>query len=244
MKRHPNLVAVSLFFSAALLLSSCSSFPGASAPPSTTPAPVSPTPSACETSCPVPVASAEVTVLPSQEPEDGLPTDRFFVTAPRRDYRDGDLQLIIPKLNVDVSVLDGVDEKTLLRGEGLYDYAQLPGEGRSNTSIAGHRNWIRGGKITTDMPFSFLDTLADGDYLYLRDAENIYQYLFEFQEVVESDDWGPIYKTDHSCLTLTTCTPIGVSDHRLIVRGALEKTIPISGGTYDYPANIEEESKS
>ena len=205
---------------------------------SLTPTP-EPTPTDSEPLSPTPTPLTYKEVL--EEPEDGLPTDKVFVTDTRKGYQSGDLRLIIPKLEVDELILDGVDEQTLLQGEGLYDYAQLPGEGRSNTSIAGHRNWIRGGKITLDQPFSFLDTLTEGDYLYLVYGENIYQYLFEYQEVVEPDDWGPIYKTDHSCVTLTTCTPVGVSDHRLIVRGALVDIIPFTDD-YAYPANAEEEA--
>lgn len=205
---------------------------------SSTPTP-SPTAEDSETPSPTPTAPVYKAVL--EEPEDGLPTDKVFVTDTRKSYQSGDLRLIIPKLEVDEPILNGVDEQTLLQGEGLYDYAQLPGEGRSNTSIAGHRNWIRGGKITLDQPFSFLDTLTEGDYLYLVYGENIYQYLFEYQEVVEPDDWGPIYKTDHSCVTLTTCTPVGISDHRLIVRGALVDIIPLSDD-YAYPSNAEEEA--
>ena len=188
---------------------------------------------------PVPDGTPPAETAPVEE-DDGLPTDKFFITVPRQNYQDGDLQLIIPRLEVDVPILSGVDADTLLRGEGLFDYAQLPSETRSNTSIAGHRNWIRGGKITLDQPFSYLDTLEEGDYIYLRDAEYIYQYVFEFQEVVESDDWGPIYKTDHSCVTLTTCTPVGVSDHRLVVRGRLADTILIAED-YAYPASTSEE---
>ena len=217
--------------------------------PAPTPAPVStpaptpiptPAPTPCETACPVPEGTPPVEDLPPEEEDDGLPLDKFFITAPRRNYKDGDLRLIIPKLDVDVPILNGVDADTLLRGEGLYDYAQLPSETRSNTSIAGHRNWIRGGKITLDQPFSYLDELGEGDYLYLRDGEYIYQYLWEVTEVVEMDDWGPIYKREYSCVTLTTCTPVGVSDHRLIVRGALNATLPISED-YDYPAAQAEE---
>ena len=203
-----------------------------------TPAPA-PEPTGCETACPVPDGTPPAETAPVEE-DDGLPTDKFFITVPRQNYQDGDLQLIIPRLEVDVPILSGVDADPLLRGEGLFDYAQLPSETRSNTSIAGHRNWIRGGKITLDQPFSYLDTLEEGDYIYLRDAEYIYQYVFEFQEVVESDDWGPIYKTDHSCVTLTTCTPVGVSDHRLVVRGRLADTIPIAED-YAYPASTSEE---
>ncbi|HJG85945.1 sortase [Pseudoflavonifractor capillosus] len=249
MKRHSKGAAIAAAAAVVLLIAAAVLFlwdrpqyeivvPSTAPVTSLTPTP-EPTPTDSEPLSPTPTPLTYKEVL--EEPEDGLPTDKVFVTDTRKGYQSGDLRLIIPKLEVDELILDGVDEQTLLQGEGLYDYAQLPGEGRSNTSIAGHRNWIRGGKITLDQPFSFLDTLTEGDYLYLVYGENIYQYLFEYQEVVEPDDWGPIYKTDHSCVTLTTCTPVGVSDHRLIVRGALVDIIPFTDD-YAYPANAEEEA--
>ena len=249
MKRHSKGAAIAAAAAVVLLIAAAVLFlwdrpqyeivvPSTAPVTSLTPTP-EPTPTDSEPLSPTPTPLTYKEVL--EEPEDGLPTDKVFVTDTRKGYQSGDLRLIIPKLEVDESILNGVDENTLLQGEGLYDYAQLPGEGRSNTSIAGHRNWIRGGKITLDQPFSFLDTLTEGDYLYLVYGENIYQYLFEYQEVVEPDDWGPIYKTDHSCVTLTTCTPVGVSDHRLIVRGALVDIFPLTDD-YAYPANAEEEA--
>ena len=249
MKRHSKGAAIAAAAAVVLLIAAAVLFlwdrpqyeivvPSTAPVTSLTPTP-EPTPTDSEPLSPTPTPLTYKEVL--EEPEDGLPTDKVFVTDTRKGYQSGDLRLIIPKLEVDELILDGVDEQTLLQGEDLYDYAQLPGEGRSNTSIAGHRNWIRGGKITLDQPFSFLDTLTEGDYLYLVYGENIYQYLFEYQEVVEPDDWGPIYKTDHSCVTLTTCTPVGVSDHRLIVRGALVDIIPFTDD-YAYPANAEEEA--
>lgn len=249
MKRHSKGAAIAAAAAVVLLIAAAVLFlwdrpqyeivvPSTAPVTSLTPTP-EPTPTDSEPLSPTPTPLTYKEVL--EEPEDGLPTDKVFVTDTRKGYQSGDLRLIIPKLEVDELILDGVDEQTLLQGEGLYDYAQLPGEGRSNTSIAGHRNWIRGGKITLDQPFSFLDTLTEGDYLYLVYGENIYQYLFEYQEVVEPDEWGPIYKTDHSCVTLTTCTPVGVSDHRLIVRGALVDIIPFTDD-YAYPANAEEEA--
>lgn len=252
MKKHRLLAWVLAGLSAALLLLGLycirragpggvteSAAPPIPAPPaSSAPAPE---PTRCGPACPVPEGAPPVEEPPPAEADDGLPLDKLFITAARRDYRDGGLQLIIPKLGVDVPVLDGVDPDTLLRGEGLYDYAQLPSETRSNTSIAGHRNWVRNGKITLDQPFSHLDELGEGDYLYLRDGAHIYQYLWESTEVVEADDWGPIYKRAYSCVTLTTCTPVGVSDHRLIVRGALTDAIPISED-YGYPAAKEAEA--
>lgn len=179
------------------------------------------------------------TGVPSTVPPSALPRDRLFITAQRQQYGDGDLRLIIPKLGVDVPVLNGVDADTLLNGVGLYDYAQLPSEEDGNVSIAGHRNGLKNGKITDNMPFYYLDTLEKGDALYLQDHETIYQYAFDVQTVVEPDDWGPIYNQGFACLTLTTCTPIGISDHRLIIRGQLFTTIPHSQD-YDFPAAVEE----
>lgn len=110
-----------------------------------------PTPNA--TAAPEPTPEAEAGGDPALVEDNGLPKDQLYVTDARKGYADGALRLIIPKLGVDVPVLDGVDAQTLLRGVGLYDYAQLPGEGGANTSIAGHRNGLRGGKITDNMPF-------------------------------------------------------------------------------------------
>lgn len=205
-----------------------------------------PGPSATPTLTPTPMPSPSVT--PTPEPLDnpamidnGLPKDKLYVTATRKTYTDGALHLIIPKLGVEVPILNGVDAATLLRGVGLYDYAQLPAEGGANVSIAGHRNGLRGGKITDDMPFYYVNTLTEGDYLYLVDRENIYQYLWECTEVIEPSNWGPIYNQGYGCVTLTTCTPIGVADHRLVVRGALVNTLPLDE-SYAFPSNATEET--
>ena len=121
--------------------------------------------------------------------------------------------------------------------------AQLPGEAGANVSIAGHRNGLRGGRITDNMPFYYINTLTEGDYLYLTDGSSIYQYQWELTWVIEPDNWDPIRTQDHPCLTLTTCTPIGVADHRLVVRGALVRTLDYDAG-YSYPSNVNEEVSS
>lgn len=215
--------------------------------PNTPPVPTaaaSPSPVNSPSASPRPTPSPTPTVSVSPDPaieDDGLPHDKLFITVERQAYKDGDLSLQIPKLNVNVPVLNGVDAKTLLKGIGLYDYAQLPGEGDRNVSIAGHRNGLRNGKITDNMPFYYIDTLAEGDYLYLTDSEHIYQYDYDSTEVVEPDDWGPIYSQGFSCLTLTSCTPIGVADHRIIVRGRLAQILPLSDD-YEYPVSREEDT--
>ena len=95
--------------------------------------------------------------------DNGLPKDGVYVTDARAAYVSGSMRLIIPKLGVDIPVLDGTDATTLLQGVGLYDYAQLPSEGGANVSIAGHRNGLRGGVITDNMPFYYINTLTEGE---------------------------------------------------------------------------------
>jgi LPXTG-site transpeptidase (sortase) family protein len=155
------------------------------------------------------------------DPADELPTDKLFITAERRAYREKDLQLIIPVMDLDEPVYDGTKTATLSKGACLYEVSQLPGKGNRNVSIAGHRNGIKNGKITEIM-FYHLDKVGEGDYLYLCDDEKVFRYLYKYTVVVEEDDWSEIYSQGYSCLTLTTCTPIGVADHRLIVRAELD----------------------
>lgn len=167
----------------------------------------------------------EATPIPDEV--DGLPVGKWVVTAERKEYKDGALTLYIPKLDVTRTIWAGTDADTLSKGVGLYDYAQLPGEGNRNVSLAGHRNGLKNGKITDHAPFYYIDQLTDGDYLYLYDSAHIYRYVYEWTEVVEPDDWGPIATTGYSCVTITSCEPIGISDHRIVVRAVLD-------GTFDY----------
>lgn len=214
-----------------------SSLPAAPQISAAPPASETPAPSADPTPSPTPE------IVPDGDPvmeDNGLPKDGVYITDTRKSYASASMRLIIPKLGVDVPVLDGTDADTLLRGVGLYDYAQLPGEGGANVSIAGHRNGLRGGKITDNMPFYYINTLTEGDYLYLTHEGTVYQYLWECTQVIEPDDWSPIFNQGYGCVTLTTCTPIGVADHRLVVRGALVDTYPLTDGTV-YPSNTSEE---
>ena len=103
------------------------------APPAGTPAPA---PSLAPTPEPEPVPT------PSETPEetgDELPTGVWAITEERQAYVEDSLTLYIPCIDITRAVHDGTDEATLNRGVGLYEYAQLPGEGNRNVSMAGHR---------------------------------------------------------------------------------------------------------
>lgn len=164
----------------------------------------------------------------------------LYVSEAREGYQSGELRLIIPKLSIESSLYNGTEAATLSKGECLYEYAQLPSEENGNVSIAGHRNGIANGRPTDSRPFYYLNTLTEGDLLYLTDDEHIYKYLWESTRIVSEEDWGPIRNTGYSCVTLTTCTPITtqLTDKRLIVRGRLVETLPLTED-YPFPANAE-----
>ncbi len=150
-----------------------------------------------------------------------LPYDKLFITKERQHYKSGNLTLHIPKLALTEPVQDGTGKAALNKGPGLYEYSQLPGEGDRNVSIAAHRNKSRNGVIS-EWFFYYIDTLCEGDYIYLTDKKHIYRYKYDKTTVVEETDWSPIYSQGVSCITLTSCEPIGVADHRIVVRAILD----------------------
>ena len=171
-------------------------------------------------------SSAPVTSMPPKVfeiPEDEILDYNIFPkelgTRERREYKTGDMRLVIPKLEVDVPIVDNVDEKALTNGPGLYEQAHLPGTGNRNVSIAGHRD-IHGSH------FYYIDKMTDGDYFYLVWDNTVYRYTYKDTTIVASNDWGPIAFQGFSCLTLTSCDPIGTSRNRIIVRGELSQRVP------------------
>lgn len=195
---------------------------------------------------PIPEGTPEPDVSPAPSPDeiDGLPVGKWVITAERKAYQEDSLTLYIPALNVTRVVHDGTSSSALSRGVGLYEYAQLPGEGNRNVSIAGHRNGLdKNGNITDYAPFYYVDRLQNGDYLYLYDGRYIYRYLYDKTWVVEADDWSPIATTGYSCLTITSCTPIGISDHRIVVRGMLDKIFDYSKD-FEFLSHIPEKEEA
>ncbi len=183
--------------------------------------------------------TAEPEAETPQDPTLNWPTDKLFITSDRQAYQEGQLVLVIPKLGKVLPLKAGVTEDDLRDGAGLYDYSQLPGEGiNRNVSIAGHRNTSLGGIITDNAPFYYIDTLVDGDYIYLADAHNIYRYLYHETYIVEQDDWAPIYSQGYSAVTITSCHPIGIANQRIVAHGSLDQIFPYAED-FDYIAAVE-----
>src|SRR3954462_4768557 len=119
-------------------------------------------------------------------------------------------RLIIPKLKVDVLVVEGTTPSALKAGAGHYPETPLPCEA-GNVGIAGHRT-------TYGRPFNKIDTMRPGDIVELITPFNDCKYAVvnpfakhDNPWVVMPDDYSvidvPGLPKNAYDLTLTSCHP-------------------------------------
>lgn len=152
----------------------------------------------------------------------GSPVPTPTATPRARHPVQGIARIVIPKINVDVIVVEGVELSRLAYGPGRYPES-VPIGARGPTAIAGHRTgW--------GSPFIDLDKLDAGDDVILIARTGTFTYRVTNSRVVNpTDGWvinGDPQSKAASKLTLTTCTPKYTSRLRLIVWADLVKTAP------------------
>ncbi len=119
----------------------------------------------------------------------------------------------IPKIGLNMMVVEGTDEIRLQEGPGHYPATPLPGEA-GNAAIAGHRT-------TYLHPFYDLDQLVPGDPILVTTAQGAFLYSVLRSEVVLPTDVAVVDPTPTPQLTLTTCNPRYSASQRLVVHAAL-----------------------
>lgn len=122
-------------------------------------------------------------------------------------------RILVPKIGLDVLVVEGTTREALLRGPGHLENTPLPGE-PGNAVIAAHR----------DTFFRKLNQLRPGDDILVRRAGQEYRYIVSRESVVKPSDVSVIAPTQASRLTLLTCYPIsfiGPAPQRLAVAAEL-----------------------
>ena len=122
--------------------------------------------------------------------------------------------LEIKRIALSVPVWHGATEDVLAKGAGHVENTSLPVGGvPSNCVISAHTG------LRTARMFDDIGRLGPGDVCLVHTFGETLAYEFESSEVVEPDDLSHlgIYDRDVDMLTLLTCTPFGVNDHRLLV---------------------------
>jgi len=118
--------------------------------------------------------------------------------------------LSVPKIGLEVPVLEGTDDLTLNRAVGLIAGTPRPGED-GNVGIAGHRDGF----------FRGLKDVGVGDEIELRTITSSHAYVVESIRIVSPDDVWVLDPTPSPALTLVTCYPfyfVGNAPQRYIVR--------------------------
>lgn len=153
--------------------------------------------------------------LSSHKIQDRL-AQQFAAMRDPRLAKEGDplTRLEIPKLGVNVLVVQGTSLSALRAGAGHYPSTPLPGA-RGNVAIAGHRT-------TYGRPFNKIDELDKGDVIILTTPVGRYTYKVSRPPwVTDPNDWAVAGPSKHYLLTLTSCHPKGSAAHRIIVRAQL-----------------------
>jgi sortase A len=117
--------------------------------------------------------------------------------------------IVIPAIGVDAPVVHGVGAESLKRGVGHYDASANPGEA-GNVVLAGHNDVY--GEVFRD-----LDRLQAGDELTLYSQLGQYRYRVREWFLVDPSEVSVLAPTSSPTVTLISCHPYLVDNHRIVV---------------------------
>jgi sortase A len=118
-------------------------------------------------------------------------------------------RMIIPAINVDAPVVQGVGWEQLKKGIGQVPGTTLPGQ-VGNSVYAAHNDIY--GEI-----FRYLDRLKPGDEVRLYTASREFRYIVREWRIGEPTEVGVMDPTPTATLTLISCYPYLVDTQRIIV---------------------------
>ena len=153
--------------------------------------------------------AAEPVVRPgSPKPQDdlGLEAKRFRLTS-----EDGDAiaRLRVPRLDLNVVVVNGTGTSDLRRGPGRHLESFMPGEGKL-VYVAGHRT-------TYGAPFSDIEQLESGDKISVELPYGSVDYRVTSRRIVDDNDVSVLESRGREELVLQACHPRFFASERYLV---------------------------
>ena len=122
-------------------------------------------------------------------------------------------RIVIPKINVDAPIINGVGWEDLKKGVGHLPGSANPGQ-RGNLYLAAHNDIY--GEI-----FRHLGDLEVGDAYIIYSGQQKYRYIVKEKSIIEPTEVDVMLPTTEPVATLQTCYPYLIDTHRLIVVGEL-----------------------
>jgi sortase A len=128
--------------------------------------------------------------------------------------------LRVPRLGIEVPVLEGTSDIILNRGVGHIPGTALPGQ-PGNIAITGHRDGF----------FRPLKDAREGDIIEVQRKSQTDRYIVSKIKIVFPSDTSVLNNTTDSTLTLVTCYPfyfVGAAPQRYIIQASLLAPAPTS----------------
>lgn len=130
-------------------------------------------------------------------------------------------RIVIPRLGLNMVLVNGTDETSLERGPGRDLRTYMPGQSRL-VYIAGHRT-------TFLAPFAQIQEIQPGDTITLEMPYGTFIYRAFRHTVVPADDLAVLRSPRHELLTLQACHPRFFATHRYLVYAHLVAVRPKQG---------------
>jgi sortase A len=158
-----------------------------------------------------PVAPVPVTPSSGTKPEPRRLNVRREARAFGSASESGDAiaRLEIPRLDLDVVVVNGTDAGSLRRGPGRHLETAMPGAGQL-VYIAGHRT-------TFGAPFSNIDRLRRGDRIFLEVPYGSVEYAVTTHRIVSQHELSVLESRGREELVLQACHPRFFASQRYLV---------------------------
>jgi sortase A len=131
----------------------------------------------------------------------------------------------VPRMGVNMILVNGTDEATLKKGPGRDLRTFMPGENRL-VYIAGHRT-------TYLAPFSHIDRLRAGDRVTIEVPYATFVYAVTRHRIVQSTDLSVLRSPQHELLALQACHPRFFASHRYIAYARLVSVEPRGAPPFD-----------
>ena len=131
-------------------------------------------------------------------------------------------RIVIPSVNLDAMVVNGVSTADLRRGPGWIDWTDLPGP-TGTCGISGHRT-------TYGAPFARIGELEPGDTIDVYSPYRRYRYEVTGTLIVLPHQTEVVAPTETPSLTLTACHPPYSARYRLAVQADLVEVKRITDG--------------
>lgn len=142
--------------------------------------------------------------------------------------------IVIPGIDLTMPVYHGTDNAALSAGVGHLEQTSLPVGGESTHAALSAHSGMSGMRA-----FDEIDQLEPGDVFGIRVLGDLYCYRVMGSETVLPEEEGLLeIEAGRDLCTLITCTPYGVNDHRLLVRGERCAVPDGFGDTAVTPADI------